>query len=153
MGKSVNDLTGILPYLLQEKTRTYLDYVNDRLDDLLFLDKFENISQKQRNDILMVFFIRYIYGFITFGFSNLHNSLNFFEERKLVGFQIGSTYFSKDSEIISEWNELSNKLSEMIKKNHLEFYVKSQKSIDDLLVMLVFDLNKKFSSDDFENLL
>jgi hypothetical protein len=153
MGKSVNDLTKILPYLLQEKTRNYLDYVNDRLDDLQLLDKFENISQKQRNDILMVFFIRYIYDFITFGLSNFHNSLNFFEERKLVGFQIGSTNFSKDSEIISEWNELSKKLSELIKKNHLDFYVKSQNSIDDLLVRLVFDLNNKFSSDDFENLL
>jgi hypothetical protein len=133
MENSAQDLIHLLPYLIRDKARDYLGYVRDRLIDLALEEGvYERVAEIQ-SEAELIFLLRFLYGYFVVGYQNYEQMLEFFEVKGANGFQIGTTAYTRQSQISDEWRQVSGHLESIVNEAGLALYVRPMLSVDDVL--------------------
>jgi hypothetical protein len=141
--KHTRELVGLLPYVMRDKVRYYLDYVNDRLIDLALESGLYSRVREIQKQVELIFVLRLLYGYFVIGFQNYERMLNYFETMEVDGFQIGSRVFSKRSPITSHWQQVANNIKRLVSETGTSQYVKPTMSTDMVLRQIIQSLPDK----------
>jgi len=76
MENRTQELTRLLPYIVRDKLRYYLGYVNDRLIDLALEEGVYDRVREVRNEVDLIFLLRLLYGYFVVGFQNYEQMLD-----------------------------------------------------------------------------
>jgi hypothetical protein len=137
MENRTQELIRLLPYIVRDKLRYYLGYVNDRLIDLALEEGVYDRVREVRNEVDLTFLLRLLYGYFVVGFHNYEQMLGFFENKGVRGFQIGSTVYARQSSISREWRQVADELERLVNEAGIALYVKPTLSIDEVLHRII----------------
>jgi hypothetical protein len=137
MEVSINDLGAQLPYTVRDKLRYYLDYINDRLIDITLEEGVYDRLAEVRDQVELVFFLRLLYGYFVIGFRNYERMLNYLDAKEVNGFQIGSTTFTRQSNITRDWQEIARELDHLVNQTSIGLFVKPGMSVETVIRRLV----------------
>jgi hypothetical protein len=133
----MQELTRLLPYALRDKFQYHFDYVHDRLVDIAMEEGMHHRIKEYQDNVDLIFLLRLLYAYFVIGFHNHDQMLRFFESKQISGFQIGSTAFTRQSSITSEWREVAGELEALVRVTGLSLYVRPTLSIDEVLRRIV----------------
>lgn len=145
MENRAQELTHLLPYVVRDKLRYYLGYVNDRLIDLALEEGVYDRVSDVRDEVDLIFLIRFLYGYFVVGFQNYGQMLSFFENKGIKGFQIGSTVYTRQSSIYLEWRQVADELERLVNETNIALYIKPTLSIDNVLHRIIRSLPSETS--------
>lgn len=140
MEDRTQELTRLLPYIIRDKLRAYLGYVNDRLIDLALEEGVYDRVREVRSEVHLIFFLRLLYGYFVIGFQNYEQMLGFFEDKGVKGFQIGSTAYTRQSTVSLEWKQVTSELEKLVSETGIALHVKPTLSIDEVLRRIIRSL-------------
>lgn len=133
MKQRTRELTHLLPYTFRDKFRYYLDFVNDRLYDIAVVEGKKELIPIINERVEFLFLLRMLYGYYVIGYENYKNFLNYFMEMQVDGFKIGTTDFTRDSEITQEWGLIAREFTSIIEEYALSDYVRPTMATDELI--------------------
>jgi hypothetical protein len=143
MEKSVQDLIRLLPYLIRDKAGNYLGYVRDRLIDLALEEGVHDRLMEIQGEADLIFFLRFLYGYFVVGYQNYEQMIEFFEDKGANGFQIGTTAYTRQSQISDEWRQVSGELERIVNEAGIALYVRPTLSVDEVLHRVINSLSDK----------
>ena len=119
--------------MLQDKVHFYFDFVKDRLFEIAIIENRQEIAERFKKDIELIFLLRLLYGYFVLGYRNYDASLRFFEYLNINGFQIGTTHYSRNTPITQEWLNLAEEIETLVRENHIESYMLPTLSTDEII--------------------
>ena len=138
MENRTQELVNQLPYAVHDKLVYYLNYVDARLADVVVEEKAPDKLLKQiRSEVEFMFLLRWLYGYFVVGFQNYERTLDYFENKKVNGFKIGSGTFNKQSPLTSQWERVANDFERLVRQPEVARYVLPKTSMDTVLRQIV----------------
>lgn len=133
-------LIRLLPYAIRDKARGYLGYVHDRLVDLALEEGVYGRIKEIRGQVGLIFLLRLLYGYFVIGYRNYRQMLDFFEDKGVEGFQIGSAVYTRQSQTTFQWQEIAAELESLLADAGIASYVRPSLSVDEVLQRIIDSL-------------
>jgi len=137
MHRTTSEMIQGLPFALRQQISSHLDYVNDRLVDLLLERNRYDLRGRIAPEVEILFALRYVYLRLNNNYGRYIHTLDFFERSGIQGFVIGGTSYSRNTDITREWRQINNEMRGLLDDPELRNLVTTQQSVEDILEFIV----------------
>ncbi len=140
MEVSIRELEKKLPYVVRDKARYYLDYVNDRLFEIALEEGVYDRLVEIRSEAEIIFLLRLLYSFFVIGFRNYDGMLDYLGSKDIDGFQIGRANFTRQSTITQHWQEVASELDHLVGTTRIASFVRPGLSVETVIRQIIQSL-------------
>jgi hypothetical protein len=127
----------LLPYALRDRFRSFIDYVRDRLIDVAKEEKVEGPDRSRREEIEIIFLLRFLYGQLAIGVENYEGTLSYLRSKNVAGYQFGGTEFTQGSGFTQRWRSVVLAFGDLLRDDRLNRLVTDSLSVDTVLRELI----------------
>lgn len=110
MLRETKELIALLPYNMRERSRGYMDFVNDTLYSVALEEGVYDRRGEVQYEVEMVFMLKLLYAYFVTGYQNFTQVLEFLEHRGADGFEIGSSSYRRNSDVTHDWERVVSEL-------------------------------------------
>jgi hypothetical protein len=129
-----------LPWSIRKKLDYHMDYINEKLIDIALEEGKISQVDYYRETVEIIFFLRLLRSYFVTGYANYEGMLRFFQQKNIIGFQIGSHVFDQTSRLTVDWSGVATAFDSFVATLPISHYILSDSPDEAVLWKIVRDL-------------